>query len=233
MTVTLLLFAGAREAAGRARDEIDVAPGATAGDVKAAAVARFPALAELATALQVAVDREIVPPETPVRPGAEVALLPPVAGGSGEGRFRLEAGPLRPEEAERLVRDSGFGALVTFAGTVRGEGRVGRVVRIDYEAYEPMALRQMAALAARIEAARGARLALFHRVGPVAPGEIAVVVCAAAPHRGPAFRACEEAVAALKVEAAIWKREVGVDRAEWIGSSPSSGSPPRPRGTES
>ncbi|HUB05919.1 MAG TPA: molybdenum cofactor biosynthesis protein MoaE [Myxococcales bacterium] len=217
MRIALLFFAAAREAAGCARAEVELPEGATAGDAKALALARFPALVPLAAALQLAVDREISEPSRALGDGAEVALLPPVAGGSGE-RVRLTAEALSAPDVEALVRAPAFGAVVTFAGTVRGVGEGGRrVVRLEYEAYAPMALRQMAEVIARLEATHGARMAVAHRVGALAVGDVAVVVCAGAPHREAAFRACEEGIAALKAEAAIWKREVYDDGSSWIG----------------
>ncbi|MHB8420182.1 MAG: molybdenum cofactor biosynthesis protein MoaE [Myxococcales bacterium] len=220
MRVTLLFFAAAREAAGCARTELELPDGATAAQAKAAALERFPSLARFATSLQLAVDREIAEPEARLHEGAEVALLPPVAGGSGH-RVLLTSEPLTATEVEGLVRSPDFGAVVTFEGTVRQVGEGGlRVVRLEYEAYAPMALRQMAEVVSRLEAAHGARMAVAHRLGSLAVGEVAVVVCAGAPHRGAAFRACEEGIAALKAEAAIWKREVYPDGSCWIGLGP-------------
>jgi MoaE-MoaD fusion protein len=218
--VTVLFFAAAREAAGCQRAEIDLADGATAGQAKALLIERFPALARFAGSLQLAVDRELAPLDQKLHEGAELALLPPVAGGAGDGidaRLRLSSEPLQIDEAERLVAAPGFGGIVTFAGTVRNETDGRRVLRLEYEAYAPMALKQMREIAGRLEARHGARLAMFHRTGVLEVGDIAVIVSAAAPHRGPAFRACEEGIAILKAEAAIWKREVYEDGSSWVG----------------
>jgi molybdopterin synthase catalytic subunit len=218
--VTVLFFAAAREAAGCPRAELDLPEGTTAGEARSRVMERFPALRRLDPSLQLAVDRELGAPDQKLREGAELAFLPPVAGGSGDGldaRLRLTAEPLRIEAAEALVAGPGFGGLVTFAGTVRDQTEGRRVLRLEYEAYAPMALRQMREIAARLEAQHGARMALFHRLGVLEVGEIAVIVSAAAPHRGPAFRACEEGIAILKAEAAIWKREVYADGSAWVG----------------
>ncbi len=220
MRVTVLFFAAAREAAGCSRAELDLPDGATAGQAKALAIERFPALARFASSLQLAVDRELAPLDRKLQEGAELALLPPVAGGSGDGleaRLRLSAEPLHVEEAERLVAGPAFGGIVTFAGTVRDETDGRRVLRLEYEAYAPMALKQMREIAAQLEKRHGARVAMFHRVGVLEIGDIAVIVSAAATHRGPAFRACEEGIATLKAEAAIWKREIYVDGSSWVG----------------
>lgn len=221
--MTVLFFAAAREAAGCQRAELDLPEGATAGQAKALVLERFPGLVRFAAALQLAVDRELAPVEQELHEGAELALLPPVAGGSGsslDARLRLSAEPLRVDEAELLVAAPGFGGIVTFAGTVRDETEGRRVLRLEYEAYAPMALQQMREIAARLEAQHGVRIAMLHRVGSLEVGDIAVIVSAAAPHRGPAFRACEEGIATLKAEAAIWKREVYADGSSWVGLGP-------------
>jgi molybdopterin synthase catalytic subunit len=83
-----------------------------------------------------------------------------------------------------------------------------------------MAERALAAIARDLETEHGATLAIVHRVGLLAPGESAVVIAAAAPHRTPAFRACEEAIERLKKEVPIWKREVFADGSVWVGMGP-------------
>jgi molybdopterin synthase catalytic subunit len=218
--VTVLFFAAAREAAGCQRAQLDLPEGATAGEAMAAVLERYPALERFKASLQLAVDREVGPLERKLHEGAELALLPPVAGGSDDGldgRLRLSDEPLVIADAERLVAAPGFGGIVTFAGTVRNETDGRRVLRLEYEAYAPMALKQMHEIAAQLEAKHGTRMAMFHRVGLLDIGDIAVIVSAAAPHRGPAFRACEEGIATLKAEAAIWKREIYADGSSWIG----------------
>jgi molybdopterin synthase catalytic subunit len=94
------------------------------------------------------------------------------------------------------------------------------VVRLEYEAYVPMAEAKLEAIGRELEKKHGAAVAIVHRVGTLSPGESAVVIAAAAPHRAAAFDACREAIARLKAEAPIWKREVYDDGAVWVGSGP-------------
>ncbi len=148
--------------------------------------------------------------------GDELAVLPPVAGGTT--RARLGHDPLDVAEILAAVSSPNAGATVLFVGTVRAESG-GRVVeRLEYEAYEPMALRQAEQIAVGTMARHpGTEVALSHRVGSLNVGEIAVVVGASAPHRAEAFAACREAIEGLKGDVPIWKREVGPDGASWIG----------------
>jgi molybdopterin synthase catalytic subunit len=128
--------------------------------------------------------------------------------------------PIAVEEVAAQVRGPGRGAIVTFEGDVRAETKGRRVVRLEYEAYLPMAERTLAALADAVGREHGAEIAILHRVGNLAPGEPAVVIAAAAPHRTAAFRACEAAIERLKREVPIWKREIFEDGTAWVGLGP-------------
>ncbi|SEM90795.1 molybdopterin synthase subunit MoaE /molybdopterin synthase subunit MoaD [Stigmatella aurantiaca] len=218
-TVTILYFAVARERAGLAREVLDVAEGARVKDVLGLLVARHPALLPLLPHLRVAVDQEFVPVEAPVPPGAELALIPPVAGGSG--LFSVVDRPLRLEDVVAAVSGEAYGGLVTFSGSVRNQTRGRRVLRLEYEAYPPMAEKQLAVIGAEAaERFGGTRLAIMHRVGTLAPGELAVVIAAAAPHRKEAFLACEHAIERLKQDVPIWKKEFFEDGEVWVGLGP-------------
>jgi len=123
----------------------------------------------------------------------------------------------------RLVTVSGdqppgrHGAIVTFLGTVRGENRGRRVVRLEYQAYEPLAVRAFEIIAAELaEAWPEVRLALHHRIGTLAPGEVSVAIAAASPHRAEGFSACRYAIERVKQIAPIWKREEFEDGDSWV-----------------
>ncbi len=131
---------------------------------------------------------------------------------------QIGAGILSPDDTRRAVSGDDCGAVATFVGVVRSSNRGRAVVALDYEAFEPMALKQFARIASEA-AARwpGSRVAIHHRVGRLLPGEISVSIAAAAPHRDDAFAACREAIESLKRDAPIWKREEYLDGSEWIG----------------
>ncbi len=217
MPVRVLYFAAAREAAGTAREELAEAPPDVAA-LRAALAARHPALARLLPRCRVAVNEEFVPDGAPVPDGAEVAVVPPVAGGAP--LFAVVDRPLSLDEVVEAVRATASGGIVTFTGTVRAGTGGRRVVRLEYEAYRPMAERVLARIGEEVGAAHGARLAVVHRMGVLEPGDAAVVIAAAAPHRAPAFRACQECLERLKHEVPIWKREVFEDGSEWVGMGP-------------
>jgi molybdopterin synthase catalytic subunit len=187
-------------------------------DLRRLLAERHPRLSAVLPRCRIAVDQDFVPEDAAVQDGAEVAVIPPVSGGAG--LFRVVDGPLDLSEAVAAVAAPGRGGIATFTGTVRAETRGKAVLRLEYEAYRPMAERKLAAIARDLEREHGAVLAIVHRVGVLAPGESAVVIAAAAPHRTPAFRACEAAIERLKREVPIWKREVFADGTVWVGMGP-------------
>jgi molybdopterin synthase catalytic subunit len=217
VSVSVLYFAIAREAAGTDAEILDAAP-ATVAALRELLSARHPALARVLPRCRLAVGQEFAADGDPVPDGSEVAVIPPVSGGSG--RFRVVDRPLDLAEAVDAVSGPGNGGVVTFRGDVRGESHGKRVLRLEYEAYVPMAERKLEEIGEAVGQEHGARLAIVHRVGKLGPGEAAVVIAAAAPHRAPAFRACEAALERLKRDAPIWKREVYEDGSEWVGMGP-------------
>jgi molybdopterin synthase catalytic subunit len=215
--VVVLYFAGAREAAGADRETI-ARPPATVGALRRALAEAHPALGRILARSRIAVDQEFAGDDAPLPDGAEVAVVPPVAGGAP--LFRVVDRPLALAEVVEAVGGSGRGGLVTFTGTVRDETRGRRVLRLEYEAYVPMAERKLAEIGAAVARDHGVEVAIVHRVGVLPPGEAAVVIACAAPHRTAAFRACEACIEALKKDVPIWKREVYADGSEWVGMGP-------------
>ena len=133
-------------------------------------------------------------------------------------RFAISPDPILPQAAADAVASERAGAIVTFQGTVRCEARGRRVLRLEYEAYVPMALAtfdRIAQLAS--ERWPGVELAIHHRVGACAVGELTVSIAAASAHRADAFEACRFAIERLKAEAPIWKHEFYDDGSAWIG----------------
>jgi molybdopterin synthase catalytic subunit len=122
------------------------------------------------------------------------------------------------DEAVRHVSHPGAGGLVTFLGLVREENEGRPVVKLEYQAYVPMAKAELARIAADIAAeVPGVRLSALHRVGSLAVGDIAVVCAASAPHRKEAFLACRMLIDRIKERVPIWKREYGPEGAYWVG----------------
>ena len=166
-----------------------------------------------------AVNEEFAPLDRVLSDGDVVALIPPVAGGSGV--FRVSEQPLELAEVVQAVSGDEYGGIVTFTGVVRRRSRGKRIVRLEYEAYRPMAERKLAEIGGQIAAEMpGVRVAIVHRVGKLAVGELAVVIAASAPHRAQAFEACRAAIDRLKESVPIWKKEIAEDGEEWIGMGP-------------
>ena len=217
MGVTVLYFAAARDAAGTPSETLEPAP-ADVGALRARVAALHPALARLLPRCRIALDQEFVGDEASLRDGVELAVIPPVSGGAG--RCRVVDRPLRLSEAVDAVQAADRGGVVTFTGLVRGVTDGRRVLRLEYEAYVAMAERKLEEIAAAVERETGASVAVVHRIGTLLPGEAAVVIACAAPHRAPAFRACEAVIERLKHEVPVWKREVFEDGSVWVGTGP-------------
>ena len=219
LTVQVRLFAMLREAAGRDSLDLELPDGATVADARAA-LAREPGLRELVERLPVrtAVNREYADDDTALEAGDEVALIPPVSGGSGP-HARVTADPLAVADLAAAVGRPGAGAVVVFCGTTRG------VDRLDYEAYPEMAEELLRAIAGECAARHGLEaIAVEHRTGSVALGEPSVIVAASAAHRGEAFAGAREAIDRIKAEAPIWKREVEAgtegETSRWVEGAP-------------
>jgi molybdopterin synthase catalytic subunit len=212
-------FAAARERAGCSDESVALPTPATVAALLRALAAKHAALEAVLPHLRVAVNQEFADATAALNDGDEIALIPPVAGGAGA--FRVTPTPLRLEEVVEAVSGSGQGGLVTFSGAVRDNTKGRKVVRLEYEAYPEMAVKQLEAIGD--EAARrwpGARLAIVHRVGTLVPGELAVVIAASAPHRNEAFEACRHAIETLKRDVPIWKKEIYEDGDVWVGLGP-------------
>jgi molybdopterin synthase catalytic subunit len=221
--VRVLYFAVFRERVGKDDEVLELADGARVRDAVDALAALYAPIAQLRGRFRVAVDRTFVGDDHALADGAELALIPPVAGGADDGDCHvvLTAEPLSLDRCIAAVRGDGMGGIVTFIGMVRAHSRGRAIARLEYEAYAPMATAEMQRLIREIEAEIvGARIAVEHRVGTLAIADVAVAIAAAAPHRAEAFAACRAMIDRLKERVPIWKKEVGVDGEEWVGLGP-------------
>lgn len=220
MRLKVLYFAVFRERLRRDEDEIDLPEGTTVAAALDALGALHPPIAVLRGRFRVAVNQDFVGEEHVLHAGDELVLIPPVAGGA-DRHVVLSDQPLSLDRCTAAVSGSGMGGLVTFTGMVRLHSRGTTIDHLEYEAYAPMAVKVMTQLCDEIEAeVAGARIAVEHRVGSLAIGDIAVVIAAAAPHRAEAFTACRAMIDRLKDRVPIWKKEISVDGAEWVGLGP-------------
>jgi molybdopterin synthase catalytic subunit len=217
MKIHVRYFAVVRERLKRETEDIELPAGATAAAAVDALAERHEPLRGLRPWLRVVVNQETVADTVALADGDELALLPPVAGGQGR-LARLVAEPPSLGAVIAAVERPGAGGIVTFVGMVRDHAHGRKVDRLDYEAFPEMADKVFAALCDEIEAKyAGVRVAIEHRVGSLAIGDVAVAIAVSAPHRGEAFQACEETIRLLKERAPIWKKEFGPDGASWVG----------------
>jgi len=244
--IEVRLFAMQRVQTGRSRHALELPEDADVAAAWSALVAAFPELAPAQASVRFARNGRYVERHERLAPGDELAVIPPVAGGSvdgeraADGRRRRRLEIVETPLADSLLADlqasvatAADGAIVAFLGQTRetpgtpapGQeteaARVAgqRVVSLAYEAFEPMALSILAEIADEIEVRFGVhRLAIVHRVGEVAVGEASVAIVVAAAHREEAFAACRYAIEELKARAPIWKAERFADGSVWLGA---------------
>src|ERR1700680_3987980 len=238
MHVRLLAFASASDALGTSELELELPEPARVADLRAWLDARYPALAPLWPRLAVAVNGSIARSDDPLSEGAEVALLPPVSGGSGGAaagtaarpRVELVDAPIDPQDVIARVASPACGAVLLFLGTVRDHSRrrdeaAAAVLKLTYTAYRPMACQALERIAADLErATEGLRIAIVHRLGEIPVGEPSVAIATAARHRAAAYDASRQALERLKSEVPIWKLEHYSDgNAAWREEEPLAG----------
>jgi MoaE-MoaD fusion protein len=207
--VRVRLFAGLRERAGTDVLALELPEGARVRDALAS-------MQELTAGVPVvmAVNQEYAAEDETLSAGDELALIPPVSGGSvGVTRVRVTEQPLALDPLLEHVRDPRAGAVVTFLGVTR------EVPELDYEAYVEMAQRKIEEIVvAAVERHGLCAAAAEHRVGVVPLSEPSVAIAVSAPHREAAFAAGREIIDQIKAQVPIWKREEGA----WVdGVTPS------------
>lgn len=218
MKIRLLAFASAADALGEHDLELELPAGSRVADLKARLDTDYPDLEPLWPRLAVAVDGELVEPDEELSDGAEVALLPPVSGGTEAApTTALVHGPIDVPGLLAAVADPGRGAVVLFLGTVRDHHDERPVERLTYTAYRPMARTRLEAIAGDLEAADPQlKVAIVHRLGDLAPGEVSLAIACASPHRAAAYQANRSALERIKAELPVWKREHYTDgEAAW------------------
>jgi MoaE-MoaD fusion protein len=221
MQVNVLYFAVFRERLGIDGEPLALDAGATVATAVTALEQRHAIVKTLRGRYRIAVNQAMADAEHVLADGDELVLIPPVAGGDHPRHVRLTDQPLSLDRCLAAVTGPEVGGVCTFTGLVRRHSRGVTVERLDYEAYEGMAVKVMVELCEEIEAeVVGARLAVEHRTGTLAIGEAAVVIAAAAPHRAEAFTACRALIDRLKERVPIWKKELGTDGEVWVGLGP-------------
>ena len=215
--VRVLFFGAARDVVDQNPLEISLAAPATVATAFQTLVARFSELERFGRSLLFAVNQEYASPDTVLQENDELAVFPPVSGGSHDF-FELTTEPIDVGAVARRVVLPECGATVTLDGYAREWTKGKHTLYLVYEAYDSMALTEMERLGAEAhERFEIAHLGIVHRTGRLEIGETSVVIAASAPHRQAAFQACEWAIRELKRTVPIWKKEVFENgEEEWV-----------------
>jgi molybdopterin converting factor subunit 1 len=224
MKVRVKYFATLRERAGVKEEEIELGTGTNVAGLKEVLRQVHPDIGESLPTVIVAVNREYASDELSLQPEDEVALFPPVSGGTvpGADRFQITEGEL---DLNRLLASMVLpttGAACVFSGvvrgrTVRGEGH--ETVELNYEAYQPMAEEKMRQVAAEIHDRWPSveQVAIVQRIGRLQPGTPTVLIACTAAHRDSGvFEAARYGIDRLKEIVPIWKQEVGPQGEFWV-----------------
>lgn len=224
MLIRVLCFGLLKEICGGSEHWIELPEGATAGAVFEHYAKEFPQLREMAASIVLARNHQFATKGERLSQGDEVALLPPVSGGSlaevsdPEGHFfALTQRPIDVRDLERTLLRSSDGASVTFQGVVRNNSSGRRTLRLEYDCYEPMAIRKLAEIGRDIADHNPiGRIGIVHRLGRMEIGDASVVIVVTAAHRKPAFEAALEAINRVKRLVPIWKKEFFEDGEVWV-----------------
>ena len=225
MRLRVLLFGPLAEIYGAREEWLELGNSPTAADVYQYYRQRDARIGELEKALHIAVNQTIVSSDHPLAPNDEVALLPPVCGGSDAPdpsdpdlidliETPLESYPWRKHLTEAA---KSFGAVTSFEGLVRQENASDPVIALAFDAYRPMAIASLRALAADARQRWPIQsIVMLHRLATVPAGEICVVVAVATGHREEAFAACKYLIDTLKATIPIWKKEITASSSHWV-----------------
>lgn len=251
ISVRVLFFGAARDAAGCEEAELKLNPPHDSASAFAQLLTAYPDLRRFGKSLLLAVNQEYAQPDREISDGDELAIFPPVSGGSEksaaeaqkhredetEGKqssdagsadivsassgtkdfFELTTEPIDVGTVARRVVLPECGATVTLDGYAREWTRGRRTLYLVYEAYAPMALREMKRLGEQAhERFEFAHIGIVHRTGRLEIGETSVVIAVSAPHRRAAFEACEWVIRELKRTVPIWKKEFFEDGEVWV-----------------
>ncbi|MCW5878019.1 MAG: molybdopterin converting factor subunit 1 [Anaerolineales bacterium] len=219
----IFFFATLKDKAGVAEAELELPAGSRVADFRRQLAAQFPQLPQGRASLLVAVNQEYAFDEDLLPDGAQVAVFPPVSGGSGAPEvFSVTEQQIDLNQLLAGITTPSTGATCTFSGMVRGQtlrDLPHETIRLEYEAYVPMAeakMRQVAAeIRARWPAVQG--IAIVQRIGVLLPGTPTVVIACSAAHRDSGvFEAARYGIDRLKEIVPVWKKEVGPQGEEWV-----------------
>jgi len=218
--VRVLFLGPAKELTGRNEVVLTLPEGASVATAISKLLREFPKLEDRLTHYRFAINSDYADENTLLKDGDELALIPPVSGGSSETKVFVNVSP-EPIDLTSLldfVASPQAGAIVSFVGTVREFSHGKKVTALTYEAYEPMAKKELMRIAEEmLNRWRLCKVAIVHRTGTLSVGKISVAIIVSAPHRSDAFEAARYAIERIKEIVPIWKREHFEDgTSEWV-----------------
>lgn len=217
MRIKVLFFGFTHDLTGLREELIELGEGENLQGLRRLYENRFPRLGELAGSLLFAVNQQIADPLAVLHEGDEVALMPPVSGGTDDSYYRITGEKISASELARSVQAPSDGAVVTFEGVVRNHSNGRRTLYLEYEAYTPMAIRKMEEIGAEAKEKFDIdSVGIIHRTGKLDIGETSVAIVVTAAHRRAAFEACHYLIDRLKQVVPVWKKEYFEDGAVWV-----------------
>lgn len=225
MEITVLYFATLRDYRGLRQERLTLPDSATVADLKAILCEKHSNLAPALEAAILAVNREYASTTDELHDGDEVALFPPVSGGTGEPGptiFHTTEEPLDLNELLEMIVLPTSGAACVFTGVVRAHTERGsehETTYLEYEAYDPMVKAKMQQVVDEIRSRWSSveGIAIVQRIGRLEPGTPSVMIACTAAHRDTGvFEAARYGIDRLKQIVPIWKKEVGPEGEVWV-----------------
>lgn len=230
MQVRVVYFGVLRDLAGREQEDVELSEPARLADLYSSLQRRLPGLAKFAGSVALSINYEYATLDASLHDGDEVALLPPVSGGTGKpGRepisnqfhSQIVREPINYERIVQEMKAAEDGAVVVFDGIVRNHSRGRCTLYLEYSAYEAMALAKLEELAQSAAANYAVRdVRIVHRLGRLEIGETSVLIVVVSAHRAAAFDASRWIIDTLKKTVPIWKKEFFADGAVWADGEP-------------
>ena len=253
MRIQVLFFGMLRDLTGRSEESLELPDGARLETVFDHYASQFPRLREMANSIVLARNQEFARPDVLLGDGDEVALMPPVSGGSQgaaqagpngaaaasdksspwlassedeRGFYALTNDPIDVADLKRRVLTAADGAVIAFEGVVRNHSDGRRTRFLDYDCYVPLALRKMQEIGRDIlDTHPVGRIAMVHRLGRLEISEASVAIGVSSAHRRPAYDASLEAINRLKKLVPVWKKEYFEDGEVWVEGEWETGVP--------
>jgi MoaE-MoaD fusion protein len=224
ISITIRCFASARDMFGQKQFELAVPTGTSLLELQILLSEKYHLPLKNLEGMIFSRNQEFAQPEELIRDQDEIGIFPPVSGGSSDGQTitRITDQDISVDALSKEITDIRTGAAVVFTGFVRGETpgtKHPQTEKLEYEAYEPMAVKKMNEICAEMRNKWPFIFGIYmvQRVGDLLPGDIAVAIGVSCGHRGDgAFEAARYGIDRLKEVVPVWKKEVGPDGEEWV-----------------